>query len=305
MGSQLSCKTNLPNGFCDDITPAKGWELVANYCGEHSNPDAHYFVLYNKYMGKLRYFYYIPNYAKLNNAADHNFEIHMQKGMAEHSVFGYAVPTKRTLSDPDKINALQGSYLTQYVSPWTASVSKLGQLAPTEGWYAFDVDISVYRGTKESTTNTMKEDEHVQTTIRGYNSTNVDLYGKLNGDVNGGIGIAKQGCDFLGIDYGGGQSGFNGYEGDVNLKLTGTLDFKGKLQSENVIQGLSSITQPMTDYYFSEVYISSSGLRIVLNIFKHTRTNGHNTILKGLTEDVKEVFYLSEFLQLFITEDYY
>ena len=357
--SQLSCKTNLPNGFCDDITPAKGWELVANYCGEHSNPDAHYFVLYNKYMGKLRYFYYIPNYAKLNNAADHNFEIHMQKGMAEHSVFGYAVPTKRTLSDPDKINALQGSYLTQYVSPWTASVSKLGQLAPTEGWYAFDVDISVYRGTKESTTNTMKEDEHVQTTIRGYNSTNVDLYGKLNGDVNsgikmkqccvnnqsgvfgtfedllgkanevkglfdsakdiysnitsgnvlgvlqGGIGIAKQGCDFLGIDYGGGQSGFNGYEGDVNLKLTGTLDFKGKLQSENVIQGLSSITQPMTDYYFSEVYISSSGLRIVLNIFKHTRTNGHNTILKGLTEDVKEVFYLSGFLQLFITEDYY
>lgn len=283
----------------------------------------------------------------------------MQKGMAEHSVFGYAVPTKRTLSDPDKINALQGSYLTQYVSPWTASVSKLGQLAPTEGWYAFDVDISVYRGTKESTTNTMKEDEHVQTTIRGYNSTNVDLYGKLNGDVNGGIkmkqccvnnqsgvfgtfedllgkanevkglfdsakdiysnitsgnvlgvlqggiGIAKQGCDFLGIDYGGGQSGFNGYEGDVNLKLTGTLDFKGKLQSENVIQGLSSITQPMTDYYFSEVYISSSGLRIVLNIFKHTRTNGHNTILKGLTEDVKEVFYLSGFLQLFITEDYY
>ena len=46
--SQLSCKTNLPNGFCDDITPAKGWELVANYCGEHRNPDAHYFVLYNK-----------------------------------------------------------------------------------------------------------------------------------------------------------------------------------------------------------------------------------------------------------------
>ncbi len=91
----------------------------------------------------------------------------------------------------------------------------------------------------------------------------------------------------------------------MNLKLTGTLDFKGKLQSENVIQGLSSITQPMTDYYFSEMYISSRGLRIVLNIFKHTRTNGHNTILKGLTEDVKEVFYLSGFLQLFITEDYY
>ena len=39
----------------------------------------------------------------------------------------------------------------------------------------------------------MKEDEHVQTTIRGYNSTNVDLYGKLNGDANSGIKM-KQCC---------------------------------------------------------------------------------------------------------------
>lgn len=49
-------------------------------------------------------------------------------------------------------------------------------------------------------------------------------------------------------------------------------------------------------------YISSSGLRILLNIFKHTRTNGRKAILKGLREDVEEVFQLSGFLQLFIIE---
>lgn len=49
-------------------------------------------------------------------------------------------------------------------------------------------------------------------------------------------------------------------------------------------------------------YISSSGLRIILDIFKHTRSNGHKAILKNLSEDVKEVFDLSGFLQLFITE---
>ena len=49
-------------------------------------------------------------------------------------------------------------------------------------------------------------------------------------------------------------------------------------------------------------YISSSGLRIVLNVFKHTRSNGHKAILKGLREDVEEIFQLSGFLQLFITE---
>lgn len=49
-------------------------------------------------------------------------------------------------------------------------------------------------------------------------------------------------------------------------------------------------------------YISSSGLRILLSIFKHTRSNGHKTILKGLKEDVKEVFELSGFLPLFVIE---
>ena len=50
-------------------------------------------------------------------------------------------------------------------------------------------------------------------------------------------------------------------------------------------------------------YISSSGLRIVLNVFKHTRSNGHKAILKGLSEDLKEVFHLSGFLQLFQIEE--
>ena len=50
-------------------------------------------------------------------------------------------------------------------------------------------------------------------------------------------------------------------------------------------------------------YISSSGLRIILNVFKHTRSNGHKAILKNLSKDVMEVFDLSGFLQLFIIED--
>ena len=50
-------------------------------------------------------------------------------------------------------------------------------------------------------------------------------------------------------------------------------------------------------------YISSSGLRLLLNVYKHTRANGHKAILKNLSEDVKEVFDLSGFLQLFIIED--
>ena len=50
-------------------------------------------------------------------------------------------------------------------------------------------------------------------------------------------------------------------------------------------------------------YISSSGLRIILDVFKHTRSNGHKAILRNLSEDVKEVFDLSGFLQLFTIDN--
>ena len=49
-------------------------------------------------------------------------------------------------------------------------------------------------------------------------------------------------------------------------------------------------------------YISSSGLRILLNVYKHTRANGHAAILKGMNDEVLEVFGLSGFLQLFKME---
>jgi anti-sigma B factor antagonist len=50
-------------------------------------------------------------------------------------------------------------------------------------------------------------------------------------------------------------------------------------------------------------YISSSGLRILLNIYKHIHGYDHWVILKGMSEDIKEVLGLGGFLQLFHTED--
>ena len=49
-------------------------------------------------------------------------------------------------------------------------------------------------------------------------------------------------------------------------------------------------------------YISSSGLRLMLDVYKHTSANGHNAILCHLSDDIEEVFDLSGFLQLFKIE---
>lgn len=49
-------------------------------------------------------------------------------------------------------------------------------------------------------------------------------------------------------------------------------------------------------------YISSSGLRILLSIFKHAHGNGHAAILKGMTDEVEEAIDMSGLLDLFTVE---
>ncbi len=49
-------------------------------------------------------------------------------------------------------------------------------------------------------------------------------------------------------------------------------------------------------------YVSSSGLRIFLSVYKHARKNGKKTILKGLNSNIEKVFTISGFMQLFDKE---
>lgn len=49
-------------------------------------------------------------------------------------------------------------------------------------------------------------------------------------------------------------------------------------------------------------YISSSGLRILLSIFKHAHGNGHAAILKGMADEVEEAIDMSGLMDLFIVE---
>lgn len=49
-------------------------------------------------------------------------------------------------------------------------------------------------------------------------------------------------------------------------------------------------------------YISSSGLRILLSIFKHAHGNGRAAILKGLADEVEEAIDMSGLMDLFQIE---
>ena len=95
----------------------------------------------------------------------------------------------------------------------------------------------------------------------------------------------------------------NQVEDRLVVTLIGDLDNAASSQAERSLAPVYDFTDGDILIDCTQLnYISSSGLRIMLNIYKHTRANGHKAILKGLSEDVKEVFQLSGFLQLFNIE---
>ena len=95
----------------------------------------------------------------------------------------------------------------------------------------------------------------------------------------------------------------NEQEGRLTAALSGDLDNAASTQAERGLAPIFERTDCDVVIDCKELsYISSSGLRIILNVFKHTRSNGHKAILKNLSDDVIEVFNLSGFLQLFVVE---
>ena len=46
-------------------------------------------------------------------------------------------------------------------------------------------------------------------------------------------------------------------------------------------------------------YIASSGLRILLGILKGAKTSGSKVVMRGVNDDIKNVFQLTGFIHLF------
>ena len=96
----------------------------------------------------------------------------------------------------------------------------------------------------------------------------------------------------------------NQVEDRLVAALAGDLDNAASTQAKRGLEPVFERTDCDVVIDCTELkYISSSGLRIILDVFKHTRSNGHKAVLKNLSDDVKEVFDLSGFLQLFIIEE--
>ena len=169
--------TNLPDGFCDDITPENGWEWVLNRCGSRNIVNNNFFAVYNKYTGILRFFYYLPIGYSTGN--DHVWQVSMTDNLATRSTIPYGVPTDRTLSNKAAITQPgQGTYM-EYVTPWTDYLSQDGLIVPNAGWWAFDVDLSLTRP------ETLSENNNIKLQMRSWTNTHTSLFSTMAANIDG------------------------------------------------------------------------------------------------------------------------
>ena len=170
--------TNLPDGFTDDITPENGWEWVLNRCGSRAIKNNNFFALYNKYLGILRFFYYLPY--EFSSGNDHVWQVSMYDNLAQFTTWNsYGVPSDLKIIDKSLLGQTGRTYV-QYVTPWVDFTSDDGLIVPNAGWWAFDVDLSLYRpGAK------LIADDNIKLQMRSWHTDHTSLYSTMNANIKG------------------------------------------------------------------------------------------------------------------------
>ncbi len=89
-------------------------------------------------------------------------------------------------------------------------------------------------------------------------------------------------------------------DGKLVATLNGQLDTAAAVQVEKELKPLydNEDKDIVIDCENME-YIASSGLRIMLGILKKAKQHGHTVTLTGLNDDIKNVFKMTGFINLF------
>ena len=92
-------------------------------------------------------------------------------------------------------------------------------------------------------------------------------------------------------------------EGTMTARLIGRLDTPASVEVSREIQPLLDNADKTIVLDCSEMsYISSSGLRIFLTVRKAAASKGGRVVIKGLSSEIRQVFMMTGFLQLFEIE---
>lgn len=89
-------------------------------------------------------------------------------------------------------------------------------------------------------------------------------------------------------------------DGKYVATLEGEMDTAAAVEAEKVLKPLYN--SDGKDVFFDCTgleYIASSGLRILLSILKGAKAAGSKVVLRGVNDDIKNVFKLTGFINIF------
>lgn len=92
-------------------------------------------------------------------------------------------------------------------------------------------------------------------------------------------------------------------EGKYIVTLEGELDTAHAIEVEQAMQPLHEVSGKDIVIECTKLeYIASSGLRILLGLLKSAKANGNKIVLRNLNDEIKEVFKMTGFIDLFEIE---
>jgi hypothetical protein len=131
------------------VSKAQGWEMAFSYLFDNNAPNTRYFALYNRYLGILRVFCYVPTGQVPQGEA--YFEIDYGASMPSsnniyypfYNSLGYSIPTNKIPSQLNfsvDLSELKTRTFHHLVTPYTQSISKVVSV----GWNVFDINMYGY-----------------------------------------------------------------------------------------------------------------------------------------------------------------
>ena len=92
-------------------------------------------------------------------------------------------------------------------------------------------------------------------------------------------------------------------DGKYTVTLEGELDTAHALEFEEATKSLHDLTEKEITLDCAQLeYIASSGLRVLLGLLKNAKANGNKVVLKNLNDEIKDVFKMTGFIDLFNIE---
>jgi anti-anti-sigma factor len=89
-------------------------------------------------------------------------------------------------------------------------------------------------------------------------------------------------------------------DGMILATLDGEMDTAAAMEAEQILSPLYKSNGKDVIIECEKLeYIASSGLRILLSILKGAKLNGSRVVLRHVNEDIKNVFSLTGFINIF------